>query len=103
MKKRHAKKIREITEAVGEVTTETTEWIQVPGEFLALSGLPAIAKKEGRTIDPKLSYEIAIPVTHHHSVKKDLKRALRKSGNRGLVNYVKKIHDERVGTPKNNS
>lgn len=94
MKKKHAKKIREITEAVGQVTTVTEEWVPISGHDLLLSGYGKM--NTAKHIRPEKSYELCIPVEHFHSIKKDLKRAYRKGQEDGVLDYVKKIYNERV-------
>jgi hypothetical protein len=95
MKKKHAQTIRKITESVGEVTTETTEFMPISGSDLLLTGYGK--QKDAHRIRPEGEYEIPVPVTIYHSAKKILKRALKKNGENGLVDFVRKVYDERVG------
>lgn len=93
MKKQEAKKIRDISERMGESTTRTYEWVPISGEDLLLCNMKTM---NGIPVKKDSTYEIRIPVFHRSSLKKSLKRAWAKNGNQGIYEVVKKEHSKRM-------
>lgn len=92
MKKKTARKIREITEVLGEKVTVTWEWVPITGEDLLLCGHRLF---HGQKIDRKLTYELKVPVYHHHSREKELKKEFQQHGQQGIYGVVRKEYDRR--------
>jgi hypothetical protein len=93
MKKKHARHIRDIAEKVGEIKTETFEWVNWDGSDLLLTGLKKLP--DGSPILKDGIYAIKNPVIITHSTKKQLKRSFRKEGDKGIYNTVKREYERR--------
>lgn len=96
MKKKHARKIKDISEKLGEKKYVTYEWIPVSGEDLLLCGHKSFA---GKKIEKEKMYEMKFPVFHSESFEGDLKRSFNKDRDEGLyqtvLNHHKKLFPEK--------
>ncbi len=98
MKKAAAQQIRYIAEQIGDVRTESHEWVSISGQDLLLSGFSK--RPNASSIDPQGTYEMKNPVIHIHSSKKAMKRAFRAQGQAGIYavverEFVKRFPDEK--------
>lgn len=91
MKKKHAKRLRDIAKQMGDIRYTSYEWIPISGEDLLLSNMKQI---NGKKIFRNQTYEVQIPVIHIHSAEKELKRSFIKKGENGVYSVVKTKHDK---------
>lgn len=95
MKKKHARKIREIEEILGvKDFTVCTATIEISGEDLLLSGYGKYPRK--MDIDKSKMYLVDTDVLVATSYAKELKQAFKKGGMEQLTAVVKREHDLRV-------
>lgn len=98
MKKKAAKRIREIAQKVGLITTEIFTDEPIKGWELLLSGYGKDPKAS--QIIPDKTYMLPVPTTIAQSSEKELKRQFHKNGEDGIYAVVRKEYDKRNQNPK---
>jgi hypothetical protein len=96
MKKKHAKRIREIAEQVGTLETQIFTDEPIKGWELLLSGYGK--QPRANEIIPEATYILSVPTFIERSTEKELKRSFSKKGKDGIYQVVKKEHDRRFPT-----
>lgn len=87
MKKKTARKLRQIAENLGEIQTRTMTEVPIKGWELLLSGF---GKGPGaKYIRPEGDYFLKVPTIVKHSTKKELKRQMKKNGVEGVSKVVR--------------
>ena len=92
MKKKHARKLKEIASRMGEI--ETQIWTEEPiqGWELLLSGY---GRQPGADrIIPEATYYLPVPTIITQSAEKELKRSFNHQGDQGVYSVVRRQYDK---------
>lgn len=99
MKKKHARKLKDIASRMGEI--ETMIWTEEPiqGWELLLSGYGK--KTEAKNIIPTATYYLPVPTYVKQSAEKELKRSFQNNGDQGVYSVVRAQYDKRFAKKNN--
>ncbi len=93
MKKKHAKRLKEIASRMGEIETQIFTPEPIMGWELLLSGY---GKQAGADkIIPSATYSLPVPTFIKQSTEKELKRSFAEKGEEGVYSVVRKEYDKR--------
>ena len=87
MKKKHARKLKAISEAVGDIQTQIMTDEPIMGWELLLSGFGK--GPEAKQIKPDTQYLLSVPTVIKHSTEKELKRNFIHGGTKEVANTVR--------------
>lgn len=93
MKKKAAKRIKDIAEKMGAIIKQDWEWVPITGADLLLCGRELT---RGKAIDPEKTYEIKVPIYYEYSAEKELKRQASKNGEKGIYQTVLNEYNRRM-------
>jgi hypothetical protein len=93
MKKKQARKIKEIASRMGDIETQIWTDEPIQGWELLLSGYGK--QPEANRIIPEATYYLPVPTFIQHSTEKELKRNFIHNGDPGVYSVVKREYDKR--------
>jgi hypothetical protein len=99
MKKKHARKLKILAEAVGDIQTQIMTEEPIMGWELLLSGFGK-DKHFAKTINPEKQYLLKVPTIIHQSTEKEIKRQFNNNGLQGVAKVVRSELAKRNPSPK---
>lgn len=87
MKKKHARKLKAISEKVGDIQTQIMTEEPIMGWELLLSGYGK--RPIAKDIKPDQQYFLKVPTIIRHSTEKELKRQYQQNGVEGVAKTVR--------------
>lgn len=99
MKKKHARKLKQLAEAVGDIQTQIMTEEPIMGWELLLSGFGK-DKHFAKTIDPQQQYLLKVPTIITQSTEKEIKRQYNTNGLKGVAKVVRNELSKRKSPPQ---
>ena len=88
MKKKHARKLKILSETLGVIQTQVMSEEPIMGWELLLSGFGK-DKDFAKTINPDTQYLLKVPMIIEQSTEKELKRQFNANGTKGVAKVVR--------------
>jgi len=91
------KKIRAIAKMLPTTSYATSEYQEISGEDLLLSGNKEVG---GKPVESEKTYSMRVPVLNEENHYRRMKRAFRASGSEGIKRYLKRFVEDYGATCK---